>query len=345
MRTRVVSGAVVLVFVATISLALAQQKPAPKPPAGQPTPGAKAEAAPAAKPIPATGAVPAKPAPAAAPADRKADEQALRQLIDAFTKSYNAGDAKALAAMFTVDGEIVEQSGETIHGRAAIEEFFAAEFEQHPKSKMEDAVDSLRFLGPIAAVEEGVTTITAEPGEPAESGHYAVIYVKQDGKWLIASDRDLPDDEATGQSELEQLGWLEGSWIDESSEGLVKTRYEWADNHHFLLGHFTVHIAGKPVLNGTQRIGWDPLAKKIRSWVFDSEGGFGESYWTRQGQQWIVKLTGVSRDGQHGSSTSLYTRLGPDRFSFQSHDRVHGDDVTDDSRTITVVREPPKPGK
>ncbi len=46
-----------------------------------------------------------------------------------------------------------------------------------------------------------MTTITHEPDEPAESGHYSVIYVKQDGKWLMASDRDLPDDEATSKSE------------------------------------------------------------------------------------------------------------------------------------------------
>ena len=29
----------------------------------------------------------------------------------------------------------------------------------------------------------------------------------------------------------------------------------------------------------TQRIGWDPAAKQIRSWEFDSEGGFGEGTW------------------------------------------------------------------
>jgi uncharacterized protein (TIGR02246 family) len=318
-----------LASLTTLTVALAQPKPATRPPAGQP-------AAPAARPA-ATSA--------AAPADHKADEQAIRQLIAAFTKTYNARDAKALAAMFTVDGEIVAQDGGTTHGRTAIEQFFSDEFQQHPKSKMDDVVESIRFLGPIAAVEEGVSTITHEPDEPGESGHYCVIYVKQEGKWLIASDRDLPDDDADSKSELERLGWLVGSWVDESSEGLVKTRYEWADNHHFLIGEYTVHVAGKPVLTGTQRIGWDPLARKVRSWVFDSEGGFGDSYWTRDGDQWIVKLTGVTHDGVQGSSTSLYTRLGPDKFSFQSRDRVHGSEVIDETRLITVVREPPKPGK
>ncbi len=65
----------------------------------------------------------------AAPTDRTADEQAIRKIIDAFTKSYNEGDAKSLALMFTVDGEIVEQNGDTTHGREAIEQLFATEFE------------------------------------------------------------------------------------------------------------------------------------------------------------------------------------------------------------------------
>ncbi len=285
------------------------------------------------------------PAPSARLGAQKADEQALRQLIEAFTKSYNAGDAKALAALFTAEGEIIEQNGATTHGRAAIEQMFADEFREHPRAKVEDVVESIRFLSPIAAIEEGLSIVTHEPGEPSESGHYSVLYVKQDGKWQIVSDRDLPDDEATSKSELEQLDWLVGSWVDEGDAGLVKTRYEWTENHRYLIGEFTLQIAGKPALSGTHRIGWDPVAKKIRSWVFDSEGGFGESYWTRQGREWIVKLSGVSRDGLLGSSTFVYTRRGPDSFSFESHDRVHGDEVTPDSQPIIVVREPPKPGK
>ena len=55
---------------------------------------------------------------------------------------------------------------------------------------------------------------------------------------------------------------------------------------------------GRPAMTGSQRIGWDPLAKKIHSWVFDSEGGLAEGVWTRDGNRWIVKLSGVTRDGK-----------------------------------------------
>ena len=98
-------------------------------------------------------------------------------------------------------------------------------------------------------------------------------------------------------------------------------------------------------MSGTQRIGWDPVSNKVRSWVFDSEGGFAESLWTRQGDQWLVKLTGVSHDGWVGSATNVYTRLGPDKYSYQSRDRVQGNQIVDDTPEVIIVREPPEPGK
>ena len=97
---------------------------------------------------------------------------------------------------------------------------------------------------------------------------------------------------------LKQLAWLIGEWIDESPESLVTTSYRWDDNHTFMLSDFEVKVAGRPVMSGTQRIGWDPLAKTIRSWVFDSEGGFAEGVYSHAGNRWIVKLTGVTQRRQ-----------------------------------------------
>ena len=75
---------------------------------------------------------------------------------------------------------------------------------------------------------------------------------------------------------------------------------------------------GQPVLSGTQRIGWDPLKRQFKTWIFDSEGGHGEGYWTRTGNQWVIKAEGVSQDGQPASVTNIITRLGKDRMNWQS---------------------------
>ena len=42
---------------------------------------------------------------------------------------------------------------------------------------------------------------------------------------------------------------------------------------------------------GTQRIGWDPVAGQFRSWDFDSQGGYSEGLWSRDGDRWIIKMS------------------------------------------------------
>src|SRR5262245_13909676 len=73
---------------------------------------------------------------ARAPADRSADEAAIRASIAAFTKAYNAGDAKAVAAQFTPDGQIVDKEGNTTEGREAIAETFKELFKENPKKQL-----------------------------------------------------------------------------------------------------------------------------------------------------------------------------------------------------------------
>ena len=92
----------------------------------------------------------------------------------------------------------------------------------------------------------------------------------------------------------------------------------------------------------SQRIGWDPVANCIRSWVFDSEGGFGQSVWTRDGDTWIIKATGVRPDGKTGSATNLLVRAGKDAYVWRSTDRIVGDEVRAPIE-VKVVRKPPQP--
>jgi uncharacterized protein (TIGR02246 family) len=300
----------------------------------------------------APGASPAKPeaaspatAAAAPVAARPQDEKAVRLAAEAFATAYNAGDAKAIAALFVADGEIVSEEGESTQGREGIEQVFAGIFKEHPRAHIDLASGSIRFIGPDTAVEDGVATATYEPDEPAQRSPYSVVYALQDGKWLTASSRDLPDETPTPEEQLKQLQWLIGEWLDESPEALVTTSYRWTDNGCYILSEFKVQTGGRPVMTGTQRIGWDPLAKNIRSWVFDSEGGFGEGTWTREGNQWTVKMTGVTRDGKIASATNLITQVSKHRMTWQSRDRIVGGEKTPDIAEIPITRQPPSPMK
>lgn len=283
---------------------------------------------------------------------RGQDEAALRALVAEFTKAFNAGDARAVAALFTDKARVVTQSGRSIEGREAIEKLFAASFQETPGQTIEVKTENLRVLNTNAAIEEGTATVTTPPSAGGSQGttettRYAVAYVKRDGKWLQDSIRDYtlpePTEELTAHDHLKELEWLVGDWIDESDEAEVRTTCLWSENQSYLLRSFQVKIRGKASTTGKQRLGWDPRQKQIRSWVFDSDGGFSEGFLSRDGERWVMKSTGVMKDGRTASATNILTRVNRDTIKWTSVDRTLGAEVLPDAEEFTLVRTPPQP--
>src|SRR3954454_8516176 len=138
------------------------------------------------------------------------DEKAIKELLDAFTRAFDAGDAASAAATYTETAIVVDEEGERVEGRAAVRDRYASYFKDFPGGKILIQVDSLRFLGPETALEEGRTTITPAPGAGApEITRFTAVYVRQDGQWRQAAVRDeladlLPHDH------LKELEWLVG---------------------------------------------------------------------------------------------------------------------------------------
>jgi uncharacterized protein (TIGR02246 family) len=277
-------------------------------------------------------------------ADRSADETAIRANIAQFVKAYNAGDAKGVAALFTPDGQAVDKDGNAAEGREAIAQTFGDLFANMPKKQLEVSVESIRFIGADLALEVGTTKETPAPGEPPEYDRYTVLHVKRDGKWQMAMARDEEGPPASAHEQLRQLAWLVGEWVDDDGSAVVISSCRWSEDRNFLLQDFKLQLNGRDAMDVTQRIGWDPLAKQIRSWVFDSEGGFGESLWTRDGNNWIIKATGVRPDGTTASATNLLTRIGSDGYVWRSTDRVVADE-RQPSMAVKIVRKPPQPKK
>lgn len=277
-------------------------------------------------------------------AERSADEAAIRADIAKFVEAYNAGDAKAVAALFTPDGHAVDKDGNDVEGRKAIEQTFADLFAATPKKNLEVFVESIQFVGPDLALEVGTTKETPAPGEPPEYDRYTVIHVKRDGKWQMALARDEEGPVATPHERLQPLAWLVGDWVDDDGSVVVVSSCRWSKDGNFLLQDFKLELNGRDAMDVTQRIGWDPLTKQIHSWVFDSEGGYGESLWTRNGNDWIIKATGVRPDGTTASATNLLTRTGADGYIWRSTDRV----VAGEPQlpmAVKIVRKPPQPEK
>jgi len=279
-------------------------------------------------------------------AGRLDDQKALKTLLDTFIKAFNAGDADAAAATYTETAVVATDTGERIEGRARIKQQYAAAFADNPGSTIAIQVDSLRFLGAETALEEGRATITPAKGAGTpEISRFTAVYVKHDGRWLQAAVRDEPAHDLTPHDRLKELEWLVGEWVNESLDAVVFTTCKWADGGNFLVREFTVKTRGEPVLSGSQRIGWDPVRRQFKTWIFDTEGGSAEGYWTRNGDQWVIKAEGVRPDGLHASATNIITRLGKDRLGWQSVDRTLGGAAIPGIDEFTVVRKPPEAAK
>ncbi len=279
-------------------------------------------------------------------AKRTPDEVAIRLTGETYIKAFCDADAKAVAAHFTSDAEYVDEDGTVYQGREEIEGAMTALFKQTRECEIEIDIDSIRFISPGVAIEDGTTTITVSDDDEIEiilSG-YTAIHVKSNGQWLTASVREqAPKNRRQHRTKLQQLSWLQGDWVDEGDDTLVTFSCKTVDGGNFLLREFRIHIEGQEAMNGTQRIGWDPLSGKLKSWVFDSEGGYSEGFWHRDNESWVLKLSGVTADGEPASSTTIYTLVNDDTMTWQSVDHEIGGVERPDSDPVTIVRRAPVP--
>ena len=276
------------------------------------------------------------------------DEDAIRESAVLFAKAYEAGDAKEVCALFTTEAEYVDEAGNVIDGREDIEASLVKFFAEHPNCRLEMNTETIRFIGPGVAVEDGNTHMICAEASISVDSRYTTLHVKTNGKWLAASVRNhAPQDRREHQAHVQQLNWLIGDWVDEGDDAVVHFGCESADNGNFLVRSFTIHVAGQDAMTGTQRIGWDPLTGKLRTWIFDSEGSFGEGFWSRriddEVETWILKTSGVMADGQTASSTSIYTFINDNTMTWQSVDHEIGGAQQPDSEIVTIVRSAPVP--
>ncbi|ADB16955.1 hypothetical protein Psta_2285 [Pirellula staleyi DSM 6068] len=283
---------------------------------------------------------PPVPVPRPASATISPDEQQIREGVVKFVELYNAKKAKELAALFAPEARVVYRDGTEVNGRDEIAKSFEAGFAASPKAAISVVVDSIRFLTADVAVEEG-DSINFPDGETQTSrSRYTVLHVKRDGVWQMQAIRTVEEESLSAYGDLQPLEWLIGDWIDEGRSENVESTFRWDVNKSFLIEEFKVVREGAVVLQGTQRIGWDPQAKQVRSWVFDSAGGFGEASWVMVGDAWVVKAKGVMADGTSNSATRVLIPEGASRVVWSSKDRLLGSEALPDI-TVTMVRKAP----
>lgn len=272
--------------------------------------------------------------------DVEREVAAIRQGVESYTAAYNRGDAAGVASHWSPTAVYVKsESGERIQGRDAIAAMFHEMF-QDVRSQLSVKVEAVRLITPEVAIEDGIAYVASEHGAPTTS-KYTAVYLKQNAEWLLDSVREyeVVPQSASHPSPLDQLEWMVGQWVDRDELATITTRFEWAKNKSFLTASFKVSVQGQIELEGTQIIGWDPVSEHIRSWVFDSQGGFGAGVWRRVGNQWIVDATSTLADGSQGVATTIYTHVDDGAFKWKSVDRQMNGEPQPDIDEVSVYRE------
>src|SRR5262245_35159510 len=269
----------------------------------------------------------------------KQEEDALFKNAQAFVDAFHKGDAKVLAAFWTEDGDYTDQSGKHIKGRKEIEKVFHNFFAEHKGLKVRIEIDSLRFITPDVAVEDGTTEVMTPDGAPPSRARYTIVHAKKDGEWRLASVRDATFSPPTNYEHLRDLEWLIGDWATDNPKGdVARFTFAWGPNQNFIVAHFTTTFKNISIGGGTQWIGYDAAAKHVRSWTFDDNGGFGEASWTRDGNKSTSKTKYVLRDGKTVTATNIIARVDRDTVDFHSTDRTVDGKAIEDGKEIRLKR-------
>jgi uncharacterized protein (TIGR02246 family) len=268
-------------------------------------------------------------------------EAALTKTQEAFVESFNKTDAVAVAGFYDEAATYTSDSGKYMEGRTAIEAGMKEYFKVNPGARLTLQTTGVREVTPDVAIHSGLAVFSGTAGAE-EVTRFKAVYAKRGDAWKIVelSENVLPAAER-GQLELKALDWLTGDWQDQAEGDSVTTRAAWTKSGHFLRRSISVATGGEESMQATEIIGWDPLKAVIRSWVFDSEGGFGEGVWTQEGNRWVVKTTSTLPNGQRASSLNIFTIRDAGTYTWESTNREVDGEVLASIEKVTVVRATP----
>lgn len=274
-----------------------------------------------------------------------ADEVPFWESARAFLDAYAERDAAAIGELFTEDAEFRDEFGERTVGRDAIVALYEDVFASAPEVVLQAIdIERIRYVRPTVVLEEGWVSARDAADGPVSTSRYMAVHVKEDDDlWRINTLRTYPHDAHGKSVYLDQLAWLVGEWVNEGTNARVETTCRWSDDGNYLLRRYELETSEGKALSGVQRIGWDPLRRQVRSWTFDSEGGFLKGLWSRNDDRWIVTSQGTTSDGRPIQVTATYDIVDPERIIWDITSLVIGSEVMPGRESVVLMRAAPAP--
>ena len=122
----------------------------------------------------------------AAPANSQ-DVATNQAEVDKFAAAVSAGDLATVSAAYSDDAVVLPSGAPMAKGRAEIEAYWKAAFEQIDELKV--TVTDVKMLGDAAMREIGTFTVRTKGDQPQEAtGKFVTILEKEGDAWKITTD-------------------------------------------------------------------------------------------------------------------------------------------------------------
>lgn len=274
-----------------------------------------------------------------------ADVAAIRAAAAAYRAALIKGDTEAIKAAWTADGDIVDGWGGHLlpEDVAALADKASTADTPRPEFLLRET--KVRFITADVAIEDGVADVVLPGTKVPIEGWFSALWVRSGGGWKLAGLRESERPIAADADMLEDLDWMVGDWAltgddnsgraaspDSVAGSTTTMSVRWDAGRSFLVREARVTDA---IRNGDdekavevhQRIGWDPLVRRVRSWSFSSDGSRGEATWFRDGDSWVAVQMVVLADGRQETAVNIFTYDGRNRCLWRTlPDALDADD-------------------
>lgn len=269
------------------------------------------------------------------------EKQKVIDRLQEFTEIINKGNVNDLDTFWTEDAEIINPvNGETAKGKQEITKYLQNQIQELKNKKIKFTVGDIMFSDANSATVQGVLQFF-DNGTLVDRAARKIDLIKVDGKWNLDFIREievaLPP--SNSYSHLKDLEWLLGKWVDEDDNVDISFNTQWDKNKNFIVQSFSMDVLGLDALEGRQIIGWDSVEGKIRSWVYDSDGGFGSGTWSKKDGGWQATMDYTLDNGKKASATNIYTPIDEKSYSYSSIDRKVDNNALPNVESVTLSKE------
>lgn len=265
-------------------------------------------------------------------------EKEVRQTAVEYTETFSKKDPEQIASFWSPEATYVNPTKDLhLQGRERIAKEYKHLFDKKA-DKLEIFLTSVTFPEPGKAIETGRYRISFSDGKASVENAFRAVMVHDGKKWLFQDVRQIPLETISPNAvHLKGLEWLIGDWIDQDDDVTIETKTSWTFQN-FITQHWSMKLYDQDAIEGIQIIGWDPIRKNIRSWVYDSDGGFGEGEWYEKGKDWFVKMAYTLPNGQKSSSVQIYRKVDNSSYTWASEARDVNGEILPNIPPIKIVR-------